>query len=592
MSSKFSVVCAFVAASSSLVLLDSAPAWATTPAAPNLDADAAKPASAGAEALRLALAMPGAASEEARTHYGSSAYRGLWFGPDGDDLAALALLTELEGAAAHGLAPSRYRVGALRAAIVAGRTGAPAAVAAAEVALTAAFLKYARDVSSGVLEPRTVDRELHIWPERPDELVLLSALRRAPKTDDFLRGLAPAHPEYGRLIEELRTLSAAAPDLWGDPVSAGRTMRLGETGPRIAEMRARLIAMGDMRDGGPATGGLAPANQAGSGAPVADIVAADPTVDPNAETVFAPQDDVFDEELEAAVRVFQLRHGLNDDGVAGPKTVKAMNATVEERIGQIIVNLERLRWLNIDLGRRHIYVNQADFTVRLVEDGQILFQERVVIGKTRKHRTPEFSDQMTHLVFNPTWHVPRSIATEEILPKLREDPNYLATQNMRLVANGGEAPDPAFTDWSLYSASDFPYRIKQRPGGANALGRVKFMFPNQFSIYLHDTPSKRLFAKDARAFSHGCVRVQDPMALARALLGPQSDEPASYVERILDREKERTVNLAEPVPVHLTYRTAWVDEYGQRQFRDDIYGRDARILAALRAAGVGAAVGG
>jgi L,D-transpeptidase YcbB len=197
---------------------------------------------------------------------------------------------------------------------------------------------------------------------------------------------------------------------------------------------------------------------------------------------------------------------------------------------------------------------------------------------------------MTHMVFNPTWHVPYSIASKEILPKLQEDPEYLAKKNMRLLARGeaGEF-DPTLTDWSLYSENDFPFIVKQRPGGGNALGRVKFMFPNQFNIYLHDTPSKRLFKKDARAFSHGCVRVQDPMELARVLLAPQQAEPSSYIESILNRRKERTVSLAEPMPVHLTYRTAWVDPDGTYQFRADVYGRDARILAALRAVGVDAA---
>ena len=167
------------------------------------------------------------------------------------------------------------------------------------------------------------------------------------------------------------------------------------------------------------------------------------------------------------------------------------------------------------------------------------------------------------------------------------DPEYLLKKNMRLLTrDGGEGPDATLTDWSLYSRNDFPYLIKQGSGDGNALGRVKFMFPNQFAIYLHDTPSKRLFKKDARAFSHGCVRVQDPLGFARALLGAQMDDPASFIDRMLAKEGERRVNLKAPVPVHLTYLTSWVDEAGALHFRDDVYGRDARILAALAAAGV------
>ncbi|MEL6794532.1 MAG: L,D-transpeptidase family protein, partial [Pseudomonadota bacterium] len=288
-------------------------------------------------------------------------------------------------------------------------------------------------------------------------------------------------------------------------------------------------------------------------------------------------------------RAFQRRHGLNDDGVAGRRTIAALNATAAERTEQVIVSLERLRWMNKELGQRHVHVNLADFTVKLIEDGEVAFQERVVVGKARRHRTPEFSDEMTYMVFNPIWHVPYSIASEEILPKLQEDPEYLLKKNMRLLTRDGAlGPDATLHDWSLYSENDFPYLVKQGSGGGNALGRVKFMFPNQFAIYLHDTPSKRLFKKDARAFSHGCVRVQDPMAFARALLAPQTDDPAAFVDRQLARSGERRINLQEPVPVHLTYLTAWVDEAGTQQFRDDVYGRDGRILAALKAEGVAA----
>lgn len=511
--------------------------------------------SASNSALETALITPTATSDEARLHYESSAYRGIWIDSSGDDSKARALLDVLKRAGEHALPTAKYNSPILRAALDSARSGDPAAGAAAELALTNAFLTYARDLTSGILEPRRIDRDLHVFPERPVDADLLSGIARATDVKAYLEALAPDHPHYTGLKKELSTLvDLGAVAAWGPEAPQGRSIRLGQRGPRIEAIRARLTAMGDYKP---------------------TIPAADPAE--------------YDEGLETAVRTFQKRHGLNDDGVIGKRTVAAMNKSAAYRAGQIVVNMERLRWLNRDLGYRHILVNQADYNVKVIEGGRILFSERVVIGKSRKHRTPEFSDEMTHLVFNPTWHVPYSIATQEILPKLQEDPEYLSKQNMRLLARGGGEFDATLTDWSLYSENDFPFVVKQRPGGGNALGRVKFMFPNQFSIYLHDTPSKKLFKKDARAFSHGCVRVQDPMELARVLLAPQQPDTTPYIDRILDRRKERRVNLDEPVAVHLTYRTAWVDQDGTYQFRADVYGRDARVLAALRAAGVDAA---
>lgn len=497
-------------------------------------------------ALRLALASPGSAPEAARGHYERTAWRGLWL-RDGDGRAAEALLAALEDAPSHGLPAARRPVGPLRA-LVAAATD-EAGRAAAELALTRAFLDHARDLSSGLLDPRRIDRDFDFAPTPPDPAALLARVA-AEGAAPALAALAPADPGYARLVAHLAALRALDPDAWGASAPAGETIRAGARSPRVAAVRARLVALG-----------AAPA-------------------DPAAEA------DLYDPALEAAVRGFQRRNGLNDDGEIGQRTVEAMNASVEDRIGQVLVNLERMRWKNFDRGRRHVYVNQADFTVRLIEDGATLFEERVVVG-SRRDRTPEFSDRIDHLVFNPSWNVPRSIATQEILPLLQEDPDYLAKKNMRLVSTGGEpAPDPATTDWSLYSARDFPWRVRQAPGAGNALGQVKFMFPNHHAIYLHDTPQKHLFAKDARAFSHGCIRVQDPMRLAFLLIAPQDADPQARIDRLLAAGRETVVRLDEPVPVHLDYRTAWIAEDGAPEYRADVYGRDARVLDALRAAGV------
>jgi murein L,D-transpeptidase YcbB/YkuD len=475
-----------------------------------------------------------------------------------DRARAEALLSALRGADAHGLPPARYAPDRLEALMAAG----PAAEA--EIALSRAYLLYARDISSGLLEPRRAASNVRVQPERPDPAALLSAVAAAPDMAAHLAALQPSDPDYARLVTEYAALRAPGAD-WGAPVETGRTLRLGDNGPRVAALRARLAALGD----------LAPAPES------------DPATDsaPVKASPFDPA--LFDAGLAEAVRAFQRRHGLNADAVVGPRTYEALNASLGWRIDQIAVNLERMRWLNRPLGHRRIIVNQADFTVTLFEGDAILFRERVIVGQPR-HQTVEFSDEMEYLVLNPTWHVPRSIATEELLPQLQEDPTLLARRNMTLARNdGGPLPlDPSSHDFTGYTAADFPYRIRQRPNNDNALGRVKFMFPNDHAIYLHDTPTRRLFAKDRRTFSHGCVRVQDPLRLAELLLAPQEADPRGFIDAVLATGRERYVNLIDHVPVHLTYRTAWVDEDGIRQFRDDVYGRDAQVRAALAAAGV------
>ena len=401
-----------------------------------------------------------------------------------------------------------------------------------------------------------MDPEIHVFPAEKTAGDHLFALSRATDPTRHIEGLLPQTADYRRLQEKLsRMRDIVAGGGWLEPdVPQGRTLRPGDMDQRVPAIRARLRALGDMPGGA----------QIG-------------VVDTNA---------MYDPELELAVLTFQRRHGLNDDGVIGARTLRAMNRTADERLRQVLVNLERARWMNRDLGERHIYVNLPDYRMHIMENGRSTFTSRVVIGEV-EHQTTEFSDVMSFMVANPTWTVPRSIATEEILPERKADPTYLVRNNMRLL--GGSAPIPAdstLVDYTQYSERTFPWWIRQASGPGNALGRVKFMFPNQFDIYLHDTPSRHLFRRDARAFSHGCIRVAEPMALAHALLEGQVGDPQGYFSRILGRGTEATINLRRPVPVHLTYRTSWVDERGDMQFREDIYGRDVTVWRALEARGV------
>ena len=243
-------------------------------------------------------------------------------------------------------------------------------------------------------------------------------------------------------------------------------------------------------------------------------------------------------------------------------------------------------WQDGDPGPRYFRVNIPDFSVTLRDQGTVLWQSRVVVGEL-KTRTAEFSDVMTYMVVNPTWHIPDSIAVRSFLPKLQRDPSVLQRQNIRLLTRGGTEINPALVDFTQYTPENFPFRIKQRPDTDNALGKVKFIFPNNHSIYMHDTPHRELFARDARAFSNGCIRLEKPVELAQVLLGAQGTaDPAATFDGLLASGKERRVDLDRPIPVHIEYRTVFVDDAGTVRYRSDIYGRDAEVFRALQAAGV------
>ena len=238
-----------------------------------------------------------------------------------------------------------------------------------------------------------------------------------------------------------------------------------------------------------------------------------------------------------------------------------------------------------DRGARNIQVNLADFHAKIIDDGVVTFETRSVVGKnTSDRRTPEFSDVMTHMVINPTWYVPRSIVTKEYLPKLQRNPN--AHSYLQITDRNGRAISRGSVNFANYTASSFPFAMRQPPSKSNALGLVKFMFPNPYNIYLHDTPHKSLFARETRAFSHGCIRLSQPFEFAYALLSLQEDAPERFFRSVLETGKERRVNLETPVPVHLMYRTAVISSRGELEFRRDIYGRDAKIWAALQEVGV------
>jgi murein L,D-transpeptidase YcbB/YkuD len=264
----------------------------------------------------------------------------------------------------------------------------------------------------------------------------------------------------------------------------------------------------------------------------------------------------------------------------GPATLRALNVTAEERARQIEVNLERMRWISGNLGSRYLKVNIADDSLDVIEDGRTIMSTSVVVGKPYWH-TPVFSDMMTHLVLNPYWNIPQSILKNDLLPKIQRSRGYLAQEGIK-VLRGTREINPRRVNWSTADADNFKYLLRQEPGPKNPLGRIKFMFPNNFNVYLHDTPSKNLFSRNVKTFSHGCIRIEKPIYLAEYLLRDDPEWTRGRILAEIETGKRQTVQLPEPVSIHILYLTAWIDKEGILQFRDDVYRRDKSLLEAIR----------
>jgi len=288
---------------------------------------------------------------------------------------------------------------------------------------------------------------------------------------------------------------------------------------------------------------------------------------------------IFDESLALAINSFQLRHGLQADGILGRRTVREINKSMTVRANQLAINLERARQLSLLQDERYILVNVPEYKLYVVENGQTIYESKVIVGK-KKNKTPVLSSVISEFVLNPYWNVPKSITRNEIIPKLQEDPDYLARNDMKVITrlnNRNLFLSPYEVDWLNVDLDEAPLRIRQDPGKKNALGRIKFLFPNNYSVYLHDTPTRKLFDRNTRALSHGCVRVENPLKLAEVLL---QDSPTWTTEELYkhaNRNKTKVIKLDNPIPVHITYMTAWVDDLGIIQFRPDIYKRDSQL---------------
>jgi murein L,D-transpeptidase YcbB/YkuD len=409
-----------------------------------------------------------------------------------------------------------------------------------DVWLTWLFLKYSSDLADGVSDLAHSDPKWQIKPEAFDALAHLEGALRDNRVEQSLLDLVPTNPEYEALKKALGGYrQLAAKGGWPRvPAPATAKLKPGQASPLVPALAARLAATGDY------SGALPPDGR---------------------HAVYGPA-------LQDAVKRFQRRHGLQDDGLVGGPTVAEMNIPIDARIRQIEMNMERWRWLPRVLGERYLLVNIPEMRLDVWDGGQVPLSMRVVVGKPDT-QTPIFNEQMTHVVFAPYWNVPPDIAEKETMPSVMRDPAFLDKMNMEVVDAKGNPVDPGSVD--LGNASE--YRFRQRPGTSNALGLVKFMFPNQFDVYLHDTPADSLFARASRSFSHGCVRVEQPEQLAQYVLRDQPEWTPEKISEAMHAGHEQIVKLKEPIPVYLGYWTARVTPDGILQFRQDVYGIDARL---------------
>jgi len=473
-----------------------------------------------------------------------------WLGDSGVSEQGRSLVELLRAAGAEGLCGEDYNLNRIdplltpSEEILRHSTFAVSWLANLDILLTDAFLRYASDLAEGRIDP---NRAFSGWRARPRQIApvrLLTYALEKGRVKQVLQGLLPPHPGYFALRAALADYRQRWVGGEWPTIPAGPILRPGTNDPRLPLLRERLQAGGDLKE-------------------------------------LDRKDLFYDPATAAALKTFQSRHGLKTDGVLGPDTLAALNVPLAERIRQIELNLERWRWLPKSLGARYLMVNIADFSLTLLSDGQSVLSMPVVVG-TPYRKTPVFSGRLRYLEFSPYWYVPPTILREDLLPRIRSNPALLGQRHFEIVAGGGNqviAPDTI--DWAKVDPETFPGLLRQQPGPWNPLGRIKFMFPNRYAVYLHDTPDRGLFARDVRSFSSGCIRIARPFELASYLLADGDDPQLRTVLAERLPAVPVRVDLAESMPVHILYWTAWVDDEGRVQFRDDVYWRDLDLEIAL-----------
>jgi murein L,D-transpeptidase YcbB/YkuD len=459
------------------------------------------------------------------------------------------LVVAIKATAADGLDPSDYHLELVESIYtdrLVGRQASPEETAVQDLILTDSLARLGYHQLFGKVNPYTFDPHWNFSRELNDidPAIAIQNAIDSPSLTEFLGNFFHRGWFYRKLQAALADYRQIAANGGWSSIPEGPTLKPGASDRRLPVVARRLIITGD----------------------------------------HTPRDNidkltVYDETLQQAVRRFQERHGLDTDAVIGPATLRALNVPVEKRVEQLEVNIERARWVLDDIEDDFVLVNIAGFRAYVFRDRKVVWETKVQVGKPY-YQSPVFRDEIKYLVFNPTWTVPYSIATRDFLPKIKRDPDFFTSRDFDLKDDKGKFIDPSSIDWATITARNFRFWLVQRPGPNNALGRVKIMFPNKHAVYLHDTPSKALFGKSARAFSSGCIRVENPFDLAEQLLGGDGWNQEKF-QTVLDSKKTKTVLLSKPIQVLLLYWTAMVEPDGTVYFFNDVYERDERIAEAL-----------
>jgi len=469
--------------------------------------------------------------------YQSTDHEPIWLRGAPLEKEAPQMLMAISESVGHGFSAERYHRSALEALMMAGDE---AAELAREILLTDAFLSQALHRARGAVYPPNLDADWQVPQAEVDAgAVLLDVIRTGGSVVERLNSLWPTDEEYGRLLKR-RAEIAASGDGMTVQIAAGPTLKPGQSNDRVLMLKQRLLGPGEYST-------------------------------------------LYDDDLRREVIAFQRSAGLEPDGAVGENTLEVLNATRVSWIERIDANLERWRWLPRQTPDTYIRVNIAAFVLRAIEDGEPVLTMNVIVGKPYR-RTPVFTETIKYLVLNPYWNVPYSIATKDKLPLLKADPAALAAQGFETKPNGSDVfVSVDAIDWQDVTPRNFNYLLRQRPGPENALGQIKFMLPNPYSVYLHDTPSRELFARQERSFSSGCIRLEQPLRLAEWLLTREHHPDADRIGRLLAAGDTQTIHLKQPMPTYIVYFTAFSLEDGEVTFRRDIYGRDRQLIEALRA---------
>jgi len=475
-----------------------------------------------------------------RQFYAKRDFLPVWQSPSGVSARAKVVRDMLVFSDREGLEPHEYHTTAIQFMWRAKRARSKARL---ELLLTDAFLRYSVEVSVGYQYPRAADSDWHVMPSEIDPLEQLERFLTADEAVEFIDNMPPPHRAYARLKSSLAYYRILGEGGNWPRIPRGPQLQIGMDHEQVPLLRARLFREEYL------------------------------SLDDNLTST------LFDETLDIALKAFQSNYGHKVDGIVGRSTRKSLNVSLPHRINIIKQNMERWRWIPRQLGERYVIVNMAGYNLDYVEKGKSIINMPVIVGEPYR-ATPAFVDTLKYLELNPTWSVPPRIAKEKFLPKVQKDLGFLKRNHLKVFDSwrkDANEVDPAEVDWNKLTDRWFPYKLEQTPGKHNNMGLIKFMFPNRFRVYLHDTPNRKLFDRYVRTFSAGCIRVADPFDLAKKILKNSPEWGGADFSSILASGETTKIDLEHDIPVYLLYWTAWVDEHGKVNFRRDVYQRDKKI---------------